>query len=131
MPIAGDGGAYSWLSAVVAVLTSLTGAGQVGCLAPPEGSQHLISRRCCALPPAPPFSHTRQGLACPKSCPKTATYRSLRSLQLAALTPSAARKTFKNRPRLVSRVSPASAYLDIRALAARVLSFSRCDRRTR
>src|SRR6266436_9493200 len=55
----------------------------------------------------------RQGLACPKSCPKTATYRSLRSLQLAALTPSAAQKTFKNRPRRVSQVSPASAFLDI------------------
>jgi hypothetical protein len=36
----------------------------------------------------------RQALACPKSCPKTATYRSLRSLQLAALTPSAGSKTF-------------------------------------
>src|SRR6266436_7451757 len=34
----------------------------------------------------------RQALACPKSCPKTATYRSLRSLQLAALTPSAGTK---------------------------------------
>jgi hypothetical protein len=38
--------------------------------------------------------YTWQVLACPKSCPKTATYRSLRSLQLAALTPPAGTKTF-------------------------------------
>src|SRR6266849_6956128 len=128
MPIAGDGGAYSWLSAVVAVLTSLTGAGQVGCLAPPEGSQHLISRRCCALPPAPPFSHTRQGLACPKSCPKTATYRSLRSLQLAALTPSAARKHSKIDLGSYRGCRRRPHFCTSRALAARVLRFSHWDR---
>jgi hypothetical protein len=35
-----------------------------------------------------------QVMTCPKSCPKTATYRCRRSLQLAALTPSAGTKTF-------------------------------------
>src|SRR5260370_30440626 len=46
------------------------GAGQVGCPAPPEGSQHLILRPCCALPPAPPSSHTEASTGLSEELPK-------------------------------------------------------------
>jgi hypothetical protein len=55
---------------MVAVLASLTGAGQIGCLAPPKGSRHLISRRCCALPSAPPSSHAEARTGLSEELPK-------------------------------------------------------------
>src|SRR6266436_7966167 len=55
----------------------------------------------------------RQALACPKSCPKTATYRSLRSPLSAIGSLNAVGRhenLLKNRPWFVSRVPPALAF---------------------
>jgi hypothetical protein len=46
------------------------GAGQLGCPVPPEGSPHLILRPCCALPPAPPSSHTEASTGLSEELPK-------------------------------------------------------------
>src|SRR5260370_32432031 len=75
-----------------------SGAGQVRCPAPPEGSQHLIFRACCALPPAPPSSHKEASTGLSEELPKNgdvpkSPLSALCSLQLAALTPSAGTKT--------------------------------------
>jgi hypothetical protein len=92
--------------------TNKNGTGKVGCPAPPEGSQHLNFFAPVVLYLA--HGHLaiqRQALACSKSCPKTATYRSLRSLRIGSLSAVGRHENLlKNRPWFVSRVASALAF---------------------
>ena len=54
-----------------------------------------FSSRYCALRPAPQVRFKGQAVACPIAAGKTGTYRSLRSLELAALVPSAGTISFE------------------------------------
>ena len=87
------------------------GAGQVGCPAPPEGSQHLIFRPCCALPPAPPSSHNRGKHWLVRRAAQKRRRTEVSAPAIGSLNAVGRHENLlKNQPWFVSRVAPALAF---------------------
>ncbi len=59
------------------------------------GSARNSVTRHCSLRPTPHITKYRQAAACPRAAQKSATYRSLRFIQVAALVPSAGTVTLQ------------------------------------